>query len=131
MNIQIHIRGLNIGSRMRESLEQELEQLQTSISISAVAGVLEYQRDAAPPFRTFVLLAVPGPDIHAEAWDHTLKAAWRKVLADLRKQIEQRKNRPEIRLKENRQEYIPRKSGANPKLGRRAKARRYDLAPIV
>ena len=42
-------------------------------------------------------------DIHAEARDHTLEAAWLKVTISLRKQIEQRKRRQEARLKSNRQ----------------------------
>jgi len=131
MNIQLHIRGLHIGSQMRASLEQELERLETGNFITAAAGVLEHQRDAAPPFRASVLLSVPGPDIHAEARDHTLKAAWLKVVADLQKQIEQRKRRPEVRLKENRQISIPRRTGASAKLGRREKGRRHDLARMV
>ena len=57
----------------------------------------------APPFRAFISLAVPGPDIHAEAHDHTAEAAWLKVADDLRKQIERRKNRQDARLKSDRQ----------------------------
>lgn len=103
MNIQFHIRGLNDNSDLRRRLLQPLERLQSIVSISAIAVVLEHRQDEAPSFRTFVSLAVPGPDIHAEARDHTLDAAWLKVTADLRKQIERRKNRQEARLKSDRQ----------------------------
>ena len=103
MNIQFHIRGLNESAGLRPRLLQSLERLQSLISISAVAIVLERQRDEAPPFRAYVSLAVPGPDIHAEAHDHTLEAAWFKVTTDLRKQIERRKKRQGLRLKNDRQ----------------------------
>ena len=82
---------------------QPLERLQKLISISAVAVVMERRREAAPAFRAYASLAVPGPDIHAEARDHTMLAAWLKVTTALRKQIERRKNRPKARLKNDRQ----------------------------
>lgn len=103
MNIQFHIRGLNDDSDLRRRLLQLLEPLQNLIAITAVAVVLEHRTDHAPPFGAFVLLAVPGPDIHAEARDHTLEAAWLKVTTDLRKQIERRKNRQATRHKSDRQ----------------------------
>jgi ribosome-associated translation inhibitor RaiA len=103
MNIQFHIRGLNDNSDLRRRLLQLLEPLQSLIAITAVAVVLEHRRDQAPPFRAFVLLAIPGPDIHAEASDHTLEAAWLKVTSDLQKQIERRKNRQATQHKSDRQ----------------------------
>jgi len=51
-------------------------------------------------------LAVPGPDIHAEARDHTLEAAWLKVTAALRKQIEKRKAHQKPRLIGDRQHLL-------------------------
>src|SRR6186997_477352 len=93
LKTQFHIRGLNVNAGLRRWLEQSLERLESLISITAAAVVLEHQRDDAPAFRAFVSLAVPGPDIHAEACDHTLVAAWLKVLTALRRQIELRKAR--------------------------------------
>jgi ribosome-associated translation inhibitor RaiA len=103
MNIQFHVRGLNDNSDLRRRLLQPLASLQRLTAISAVAVVLEHRRDQPPPFRAFVLLAVPGPDIHAEARDHTLEAAWLKATTDLRKQIERRKNRQLTQPKSDRQ----------------------------
>jgi ribosome-associated translation inhibitor RaiA len=82
-------------------LQLRLEQLQSLAPIAAAAVVLEYARDNGTAFRAFALLAVPGPDIHAEARDHTLEAAWLKVTAALRKQIERRVARPQVRAKTN------------------------------
>ena len=101
MRTQFYIRGLNDNASLRRWLEQSLDRLERLISITAAAVVLEHRRDDAPAFRAFVSLAVPGPDIHAEACDHTLEAAWLKVLTALRKQIEQRKARQGERVKRN------------------------------
>lgn len=101
MKIQFHIRGVNVNAGLRRSLEQPLEQLGNLISISVAVVVVEHQWDGAPAFRAYVSLAVPGPDIQAEASDHTLKAAWLKVTVALRQKIEQRKTRREARVKTN------------------------------
>jgi ribosome-associated translation inhibitor RaiA len=99
MKIQFHIRGVDINARARNSLKKWLERLHSLIPITAAAVALEHNRNDAPAFRAFVLLAVPGPDIHAEARDHTLGAAWLKVNAALRKQIQQRKAKQLARIK--------------------------------
>jgi ribosome-associated translation inhibitor RaiA len=106
MKTQFHVRGLNVSVDLRRWLEQPLERLQSLIPVSAAAVVLEHRRDDAPPFRAFALLAVPGPDIHAEARDHTLEATWLKVTTGLRKQIEQRKSKQIARIKSNRHQPI-------------------------
>ena len=99
MKIQFRIRGLNANASLRVWLEQQLERLHRLIPVSTAEVVLEHQREATPAFRAHVLLAVPGPDIHAAARDHTLEAAWLKVTKNLRKQIERRKARKEAKLK--------------------------------
>lgn len=98
---QFHVRGLTVSKESRRRLEQSLERLQGLVSISATAVVLEHQRNGAPAFRAFVSLAVPGPDIHAEAFDHTFEAAWLKVIAALRRKIEYRNARKDARVKRN------------------------------
>ena len=91
MILQFHLRGLALNAPQRGRFAESLGQLEELISISAGAAVLEHGGGHAPPFRVFVSLAVPGPDIHAEARDHTLQAAWLKVVADLNGQIQRRK----------------------------------------
>ena len=103
MNAQFHSRGLNDNSDFRRRLLHSLERLQSDMAVTAVAVVLERQRNEAPPFRVYVSLAVPGPDLHAEARDHTLAAAWLKATTDLRRQIERRRSRQYARLKKHRQ----------------------------
>ncbi len=101
MKIQFHLRGLNLASGLRDRLAQSIENMERLIPVSAAAVVLEYARDNGTAFRAFALLAVPGPDIHAEARDHTLAAAWLKLTHALRRQIERRRTRREVRWKRN------------------------------
>ena len=99
MKIQFRIRGLNANASLRVWLEQQLERLHRLIPVTTAEVVLEHQREATPGFRAHVHLAVPGPDIHAAARDHTFEAAWLKVFKNLKKQIERRKARKEANLK--------------------------------
>jgi len=101
MKIQFQLRGLNDNVELRRWLRQSLERLEAFVPISDAAVVVERERNGAPAFRSFALLAVPGPDIHSEARDHTLEAVWLKVIASLRKQIDRRKFRQDARLKWN------------------------------
>ena len=106
VKIQFHIRGLNVHASSRRWLEQSLGRLQSLVSITAAAVVLEHRQDDGPAFRAYVWLAVCGPDIHAEARDHTLEAAWLKVITALRNQIEQPKAKQLMRLKPARERPI-------------------------
>ena len=99
MKIQFQIRGLNANAGLRAWMEQQLERLHRLIPVSTADVVLEKQHDQAPAFRAHVHLAVPGPDIHAAARDHTFEAAWLKVFKNLKTQIERRKARKEANLK--------------------------------
>ena len=103
MKIQFRIRGLNANAGLRAWLEQQLERLHILIPVSTAEVVLEREQDSAPAFRAHVHLAVPGPDIHAAARDHTLEAVWLKVTKNLRQQIERRKTRQQLRHKGHRQ----------------------------
>jgi ribosome-associated translation inhibitor RaiA len=43
--------------------------------------------NASPAYQVNVHLVTPGPDVFAESRDHTLRAAFTKVMAQLREQI--------------------------------------------
>jgi len=103
MKIQFRIRGLNANASLRIWVEQQLERLHRLIPVSTAEVVLERHPDNAPGFRALVHLAVPGPDIHAAARDHTLEAVWIKVMKNLTKQIERRQTKQQARHKTNQQ----------------------------
>jgi hypothetical protein len=100
MQVQFHVLGTNANAGCRRHFEQTLKRLESDIAIGAAVVVLEHGIEGTLPFRAYVSLAVPGPDIHAEARAHSLQDAWLKVIEDLRKQIgarQTRKARPNSR----------------------------------
>lgn len=99
MKLQFQFRGLNANHQLRARLGQELEQLHLLIPVSTAEVVLEHKPEATPGIRACVHLAVPGPDIHAVAVDHTVQAAWLKVVKRLARKIERRKNQQHVRRK--------------------------------
>jgi ribosome-associated translation inhibitor RaiA len=112
MQVQFHVRGLNADAEVRSRFEHALKHLQTLTAITVAAVVLEHRGEASLPFRAYVSLAVPGPDIHAEARAHTLEAAWLKVTQSLRKQIERRQDRRKARPRSKWQMMISTSRGA-------------------
>ena len=99
MNLEVHLRGMRNCGGLDLLIEESLNALRRLVPISAARVVLEQLHDATPPYRVFAHLAVPGPDIHAAAHDHTLLAAWRKLAGNLAKQFQRRATRQQLRLK--------------------------------
>ncbi len=59
------------------------------------------EQESSPPYRVRVQLVTPGPDVFAEARDHTLGAALRKVAQRLVQIIGARAGKQRARLKDN------------------------------
>jgi len=114
VNIHFHFFGLNLNRRTREMMQPRLVQLQRRAAINSAVVVVDRSHNGGPAFAVRVHLAVPGPDLHDEARDHTLEAAWRKVCQRLEKQIERRKTKPAARVKSNRQQSISRTRWSRP-----------------
>jgi len=57
--------------------------------------------DGSPAYEAKVHLVTPGPDIFAEARDHTIRAACEKVWTKLRKTIASRTSKPSDRTRVN------------------------------
>ena len=114
LNIQCHFLGLNDNGRLREMIHPPLLRMQDLVLINSAVVVLERQWNGGPRFAARVHLVVPGPDIHAEARDYTLLAAWRKVCENLEKQIERRKTKQAVRVKSKRQQPISKTCRSRP-----------------
>lgn len=82
---------------LRRQLEADLERFNGFIEVTAARVALQQQRETTPAYQAVVILGVPGADIHAAARDHTWAAAWGKVMARLREQIEERQTRQKDR----------------------------------
>ena len=66
------------------------------------------EHETSPPFRVHVHLVTPGPDVFAEARDHTLAAALAKVMKQLAHEIDTRVGKRLARIKSNLQAPTPR-----------------------
>lgn len=116
MQVEFHILGIKADDQLRDNLESDLRVLEGLIPIAQARVSLERQHETTPPFQAVAMLAVPGPDIHAAARDHTWPAAWQKVVARLRGQMEQRRSRQAARKSGQPQRHHP--GGRRARLGR-------------
>jgi ribosome-associated translation inhibitor RaiA len=93
LNVSLSYRGLNPRKIWRRLVEAHVRKLQGLAAILSARITLEHQREVQPGFRVFATLEVPGPDFHAEASDYTIQAALLKVIDNLKRQMQSRKNR--------------------------------------
>ncbi len=93
MTIHFQISGMKDDAGIRRQVEGDLAGLHRLIGASSIHIVLAHQCEVSPPYQVAAMLAVPGPDIQAAARDHTWLAAWRKVVARLHEQIDERRSR--------------------------------------
>ena len=98
-NVSLLYRGLNPRAFWQPFVEAQVGKLRGIASIVAARITLERQRQTKPEFRVLAVVEVPGPDFHAEATGYTLTAALLKVIENLRRQMQARKNRQLARRK--------------------------------
>ena len=91
--ISLLYRGLKPRAFWDSLVNAHIARLKHLASIISATITLERLADSKAPFRVLAMLEVPGPDYHAEATDYTLRAALLKVIDNLRRQMESRKNR--------------------------------------
>jgi ribosome-associated translation inhibitor RaiA len=94
MTIHFQIRGLQDEDALRRQVEADLKSLNRLLAVASAQVGLQHEREVTPAYQAVALLAVSGPDIQAAARDHTWPAAWQKVVARLREQMQQRQSRP-------------------------------------
>jgi len=91
-NISLLYLGLSPRTFWENLVEAQVRKLRHLASIASARITLERQHQSKPVFRVLAVLEVPGPDFHAEASDYTLRAALLKVVNNLRRQMQSRKN---------------------------------------
>lgn len=99
MTIEFQLREIKDEAALRRQVEADLAALGGMVAVTSAQVGLRYEHEVTPAYQAVAMLAVPGPDIHAAARDHTWRAAWQKALARLREQIEQRRSRQTARQK--------------------------------
>ena len=106
LKIKLSYRGLNPRAFWSGLVEAHVRKLQELAAIVSAKITLERQREVKPAFRVLAMLEVPGPDFHAEARDYTIQAALLKVIENLRRQMQSRKNRLLARRKNGSKEGL-------------------------
>lgn len=75
------------SSSLIELVRTELESVKGLLQIDEARVLLEHRHQESPPFRVSFHLVTPGPDVKAEAGDHTLRAALLKAFDHIRSRI--------------------------------------------
>jgi hypothetical protein len=108
MMLQLQLCGFKDNAELRRQVQADLETLNGPLAVASAHITLQHQPEATPPCQALATLAVPGPDIHAAARDHTWPVTWRKVVRRLREQMEERcqtarlRNQPRVRASTGR-----------------------------
>jgi ribosome-associated translation inhibitor RaiA len=69
-------------------VKQRLESLREALQIAEARVFIERRLEESPAFRVSAHLVTPGPDVFAEAIDHTLRAALGTMFGKLEARIE-------------------------------------------
>lgn len=93
-------------------IEQHLDALGKTRQIDEARIVIERRMEASPPFRVSAHLVTPGPDVLAEAVEHTLRAAFEKTIAQLAAVIDRRHLKRAQRLSNSPRAGKPGRSAA-------------------
>lgn len=109
MKIVLKHRHHNPSASLAGLIERQLGELGPLLQIDQAHLLLERRLEASPPFRVRAHLVTPGPDLKAEAADHTLRAALQKLMGALMKQADRRRAK-----RERRPECQPRSAGNKP-----------------
>jgi ribosome-associated translation inhibitor RaiA len=101
--MRLNLQHLNIRSLHSEDswVEKQIFALGRTRQIDEANIRLIRLENASPAYRVNVHLVTPGPDVFAEGRDHTLRAAFAKVMAQLRTTITSRTTKRLQRLKSN------------------------------
>lgn len=88
-------------------IEKQIFSLQPKLRIDEANVRLVRQTEASPAYRVHVHLVTPGPDVFAEGNDHTLQAAFAKVMAQLHNKITGRTVKRLHRIKSQHSAPVP------------------------
>ena len=104
MKLTVQYHHLRSTDDLDSLIEEGILGLQPRLQIDEANVRVECRFEESPAFVVRVHLVTPGPDVVAESWDHTLRAAVNEVMAALEAQINQRPRRRIRRLRSNLQE---------------------------
>lgn len=99
MKLTINNRNLSVPDTLDSLIQTRLRLLGNRVRIDEATILLERRPESSPSFRVEMMIAVPGPDLRAEARDSTPFQAFSKALGDIehRLRLRDRKRQPGAR----------------------------------
>ena len=99
--MRLNLQHLNIRSldTLDSWVEKQIFALSQARQIDEANVRLVRLENASPAYQVNVHLVTPGPDVFAESRDHTLRAAFGKVMAELKEKIGGREMKRTKRLR--------------------------------
>jgi ribosome-associated translation inhibitor RaiA len=105
MKLTVQHHHIRSTAELDSLLEERILALQPRLQIDEANIRLERRHDQSPAFSVSVHLVTPGPDVIAEASDHSTRAAIGKVLAELERKIGERNLKRTRRVRSNLQTH--------------------------
>jgi ribosome-associated translation inhibitor RaiA len=97
MKLTLQHKNVRSTNELDTWVEEQIIALQPVLQIEEANISIICDADASPAFQVKAHLVTPGPDVFAEACDHTLHAAFHKVMESLRGKIGNRATRKQKR----------------------------------
>lgn len=101
MKLTVQHHHVRSSDELDSLIENRILALQPRLHIEEALVRLECRFQESPAFAVRVQLVVPGPDLLVEGRDHTLKAAFAKVMQQLDEQIALRSRRRGRKVRSN------------------------------
>ena len=99
MKLTIQHKNVRSTNELDSWVEEQIISLQPALQIDEATISLARDFDASPAYQVKAHLVTPGPDVLAEGCDHTLQAAFHKLMESLRGKIGSRATRRQKRQK--------------------------------
>ena len=102
MRLTLQHHSIRSTSTLDSWVEKQIFALRERLQIDEANVQLAHRPEVSPAYEVNVHLVTPGPDVFAEGRDHTLQAAFNKVLGQLKNKLVNRALRRERRKSSNR-----------------------------
>lgn len=97
MKLTVQHKNVRSTNEIDSWVEEQIISLQPVLQIDEANIVLARDVDLSPAYQVKAHLVTPGPDVFAEGCDHTLQAAFAKLMDGLRAKIGSRATRKQKR----------------------------------
>lgn len=107
MKVSVRQTGIAVRKWIDSAVKKQILALAPLRQIDEAQVQIARDREVSPPYRVNVYLVTPGPDIAAEARDHTFAAALKKVLRIVTDEIQKRAAKQISRRRTDTQRLLP------------------------